>query len=289
MFNIDTSDPTKLSLVGNPVDTQGEFPVAVAYSSTLQQACVVNGGAVSNVACYSVSASSGLSPVSGFTVSSFGLNQTTPPQGPPSTVSDIFFAPGSKSLHVTVKGPNFGDGALLSFPCDAAAGVCDTATASTPDGTAVLFGSVFINDNTFLATDASFGAATIQIDENDLANPRVLRTTPIEGQGASCWSAFSKTTKTSFVMDVLVNHIVEVDANGGIASAVNLTNGNTGMTDGQVGGDFLYALSPLNDSVAVAVMDLSGGAGKQKEKQTFTVQGAGKLSVGLQVFPAVSF
>ncbi|KAF8535692.1 hypothetical protein BDD12DRAFT_892068 [Trichophaea hybrida] len=291
MFSIDTANPTYLTLVGEPVDTQGEFPVSVAYSSALKQACVVNGGAVSNVACYTVDRAAGLAPVEGFMVKDFGLNQTTPPMGPLSTVSDIFFSPDSSGLHVTIKGPNFGDGSLLSFPCNIESRLCKAPTANKPNGTAVLFGSSFINKTTFLAADASFGAVTIQIDKTATGfEQTVLSTTPINGQRATCWTAFSRKTNTVFVTDAQVNHIVEINPdNGSIVSTVNLTNSGKGNFDLQVGGDFLYALSPLKESVSVTVLDLSSGPGAPKEKQTFSIPGiVGQSSTGMQVFPAVS-
>jgi len=291
MFSIDTANPTYLTMVGEPVDTQGEFPVSVAYSSALKQACVVNGGAVSNVACYTVDGTAGLAPVEDFMVKDFGLNQTTPPMGPLSTVSDIFFSPDSSGLHVTIKGPNFGDGSLLSFPCNIETGLCEAPTANKPNGTAVLFGSSFVNNTTFLAADASFGAVTIQIDKTATGfEQTLLSTTRINGQRATCWSAFSQKTNTVFVTDALVNHIVEINpADGSVVSTVNLTNGDEGNLDVQVGGDFLYALSPLKESVSVAILDLSGGPGASKEKQTFSIKGVmGQSSTGMQVFPAVS-
>ena len=36
MFTINSFDPTHLTLVGEPADTLGEFPVSVAYSPNLK-------------------------------------------------------------------------------------------------------------------------------------------------------------------------------------------------------------------------------------------------------------
>lgn len=79
LFIIDPADPTKLTLLGAPADTLGEFPMSVTISTKLKQACVANSGAKAGIACFSISAKgltaldSGLRP--------FALNQTTPPSG----------------------------------------------------------------------------------------------------------------------------------------------------------------------------------------------------------------
>src|SRR5947207_7717037 len=100
MFNIDPVDPTCLQLVGRPVSTLGDFPVAVAYSPHLRMACVVNGGAKDGVTCFSVDAAKGLDTLD-TAPRPFNIGQSTPPSGPLGTVSDIFFAPDNSSLIVT--------------------------------------------------------------------------------------------------------------------------------------------------------------------------------------------
>ncbi len=45
-----------------------------------------------------------------------GLNQASPPVGPPSTVSDIVFNPSSTALFVTVKGDGTNPGSVYAYP-----------------------------------------------------------------------------------------------------------------------------------------------------------------------------
>lgn len=121
MFHIDTKNPTNLTLI-NSAPSLGEFPNTVAYSSALKTgnfsslfdfrhvldlihllACVANSGAVAGVACFSVDHAKGLTPVTPlYPIPS--LHQTTPPNGPYNTTSDIQFSPDSKYLMLTVKG-----------------------------------------------------------------------------------------------------------------------------------------------------------------------------------------
>jgi hypothetical protein len=64
MFFIDKDDPYHPRLL-NTAPTLGEFPSAVAYSSRLKTACVINGGAVGGVSCFSTDHAEGLTPVGG--------------------------------------------------------------------------------------------------------------------------------------------------------------------------------------------------------------------------------
>ena len=120
MFTIDPNDPTKLAKIGQDVYTLGEFPVSVALSASLGQACVANSGAKAGVACFSMSSITGLAPLDTslrafdinrkhlFIIASFcstDYNQeTTPPIGPTNTVSQVFFDENSTALFTTVKG-----------------------------------------------------------------------------------------------------------------------------------------------------------------------------------------
>ena len=49
MFAINEKDPSKLTMVGTPVSTGGEFPVAMAVNPIGNTVCVANGGAVNGV------------------------------------------------------------------------------------------------------------------------------------------------------------------------------------------------------------------------------------------------
>jgi hypothetical protein len=284
-FQIDDTDPTKLTPIGDPVDTLGEFPVSVAFSQEINQACVVNGGAIAGVACYNVD-NEALTPNS--LLRPFNISQTTPPVGPLGTVSHIFFNSESTALITTVKGnPMTGTAGFLSvFPITEGNQIATQDVQSAPSGTKVLFGSQNIGPNMILSTDAAFGAAIISIDPTTSIGT-TLATTNITDQKATCWAAFSKTTNTTFVSDVGVNHVVEIDGMGNILEDLQLTNGNPGLIDLAVGGSFVYALSPGNGgnaTTAVTVLDISGGRGSAKEIQNFKVSGAGVNSQGLQVF-----
>ena len=263
MFTIDSADPTKLTMVGQPADTLGEFPMSVALSATLGQACVANSGAKNGIACFSMSATAGLTPLD-TALRSFNINQTTPPVGPTNTVSQTFFNADSTALLTTVKGnPAVNNTGFLSVFPVANNAVSTQDVRSSPAGTAVLFGTALIpNSNNLFVTDASFGSATLALSSANIAT--VSASTKIADQAATCWAAFSDVTGSAFVTDVAVNHLVEVDTtSGALIKETNLTNGNPGMIDLVSAGNFIYALSPGNATVksAVTVFDVSGGQG----------------------------
>ncbi|KAK2767807.1 hypothetical protein FQN54_003966 [Arachnomyces sp. PD_36] len=287
MFNIDAADPTKLTAVGEPVDTMGEFPVSVDISTKLSQACVANGGAQAGVACFSMDTQAGLQPLD-CKARQFNINQSTPPVGPEGTVSHTFFNSDETALLTTVKGnPATGDPGFLSmFPIENGQ-VSMQDVQSSPNGTAVLFGSTNIpGTSNILATDASFGGAVINIDGS--GQGQVVAMAEIGNQKATCWATFSESTGTAFVTDVGVNHVVEIDpSDGTILQETTLTNGNPGLIDLQAAGDFVYALSPGDGTVApaVTVLDVSGGPGSAKEIQNFNPQGAiSANAMGMTVF-----
>ena len=49
MFKIDFENPAKLTMVGSPVSSGGEFPVSIAINDQGTMACVVNAGQVNGV------------------------------------------------------------------------------------------------------------------------------------------------------------------------------------------------------------------------------------------------
>ncbi|KAH8672587.1 hypothetical protein BGZ60DRAFT_405186 [Tricladium varicosporioides] len=283
MFTIDPTDPTKLTLVGKPADTLGEFPISVTISTKLNQACVANTGAKAGISCFSMSATEGLKALD-TNLRVFDIKQTTPPVGPLNTVSQTFFNADSTALYTTVKGnPAVNNKGFLSvFPVKNGQ-VSTQDVRSSPNGTAVLFGSALIpNSSNIFVTDASFGSTTLAISSNNTATVKAMTTIP--GQKATCWATISNFTNTAFVTDVANNHLVEVNTmNGNIINTLVLQNGNQGMIDLVSAGKFIYALSPGNVTVpaAVTVFDISGGSGTAKEIQNFKPTGVTGSAQGM--------
>jgi hypothetical protein len=309
MLTISASDPTKLTLVGQPVAIPGEFPTTVGASLKNKLVCVGTTGAKAGISCTNFS-NRGLGAMDA--LREFDIGQTTPPVGPTNTVSHAFFSEDESSLFVTVKGdPAVNKTGFLSvFPVEidcqgqgqqqgrgrgrksaaSSASLSRQDTRSSPEGTAVLFGSSIIpgQPNSVFATDASFGGAILDVSPaNDAATLRAKQA--IDGQAATCWVAISPATNTAFVTDVAVNRVVEMSLqDASILGQLDLSaNGDPGLIDLRAAGNFVYALSPGNGTTeaAITVLDVSGGPGTAKQVQHFQMgaMGVGKNAQGLAV------
>jgi hypothetical protein len=298
MLAISASDPTKLSLVGQPVAIPGEFANTVAASLKNRIVCVGTSGALAGISCSSFSAR-GLHPMDN--LRPFDLGQTTPPVGPTNTVSQTFFSADESMLFTTVKGdpPTNKTGFFSAFPVQrirarsrkgirTKAAVSSIDQRSTPEGTVVLFGSQAIPGTTnVIATDAAFGAAILSVDPAS-GQATTIATGKVQGQVATCWVTVSPVTGTAFVTDVATNRIVEMSVkDASVLSELDLSaNGNPGLIDLRAAGNFIYALSPGNGTTeaAVTVVDISGGSGSAKMIQNFGLSGvAGQNSMGMAV------
>lgn len=291
MLAISRSDPTKLSVVGEPVKVPGEFPNTVAASAKNNIVCVGSTGAKAGVSCSSFS-KKGLTAMD--ELRPFDLGQTTPPVGPTNTVSQVLFSEDESMVLTMVKGdPAVNKTGFMAVytvqECDGAAAVVSKdETRSSPQGTAVLFGSQVIpgTSNVF-ATDAAFGAAILSVDPAS-CKATTVATREVEGQKATCWVAISPATKTAFVTDVGRNRLVEMSVeDASILSSLDLScNGDPGLIDLAAAGNFIYALSPGNGTTkaAVSVVDVSSGSGSAKMVQHFELaEMAGKTAMGMKV------
>lgn len=295
MFAIDARDSTKLTMVGQPVAVPGEFPNTVAASAKNKLVCVGSSGALAGVSCSSFSAN-GIGAMD--SLRKFDLKQTTPPVGPTNTVSHAFFSNNEDTLFTTVKGdPNVNNtGFLAAFSVSNARGgpkhnavaaksVSSQAVNSSPNGTAVLFGSSTIPGTSDLfVTDASFGGAVLSIDtKTDIATLKGKGA--VDGQKATCWATVSTATNTAFVADVGTNRLVEMSlTDASILGQIDLSaNGDPGLIDLKAAGGFVYALSPGNGTTQAAVTVVNA-VGKQ-QVQHFQLQalGVGKNAQGMAV------
>jgi len=290
MLTVSRDDPTKLTMVGAPVKVPGEFPNTVAASAKSNIVCVGMTGAKAGVSCSSFS-DKGLSAMDD--LRPFDLKQTTPPAGPTNTVSQVLFSDDESMLFTMVKGdPAVNNtGFMASFNVEQAGqgmAVSMQEARSSPEGTAVLFGSQVIpGTSKVFATDASFGAAILEVD-GQTCEATTVATGEVEGQMATCWVAISEMTETAFVTDVGRNRVVEMSLeDASVISELDLTcNGDPGLIDLAAAGNFLYALAPGNGttSAAVTVLDVSGGSGSAKMVQHFELKGmAGKTAMGMKV------
>lgn len=259
MFAIDPLNPTKLTMVGKPAAVPGDFPVTVGASAKNKLICVGATGAKSGVSCAPFS-SKGLGQMD--QLRPVGLNQTTPPVGPPNTIAQVFFSEDEKTVYASVKGDPATNttGTLGVFaveqPCDGrgAVAVSQEGKLNHLDETVVLFGATNLKGSSnIIAADAAFGAVMLSVDTASGA-ASVKNVVDIAGQKATCWAVLSPETNTVFLSDAGADRLVEVSStDGSIKSVSNLGTNDPGFNDLKAAGSFIYALSPGNTTVGPAV------------------------------------
>ncbi|KAF4502164.1 hypothetical protein FAGAP_1644 [Fusarium agapanthi] len=290
MLRVSRSNPTKLQMVGKPVQVPGEFPNTVAASAKNGVVCVGSTGAKAGVSCSSFSRQ-GLGAMD--ELRTIDLGQTTPPAGLTNTLSQVLFSEDESMLFTMVKGdPAVNNTGFISVANvemnNGVAAVSKQDARSSSEGTAVLFGSQVIpRTSKVFATDASFGAAILDVDPNNCEATTAAKGA-VKGQIATCWVVISPATKSAFVTDVGRNRVVEMSLeDASVVSEFDLTcNGDPGLIDLAASGNFLYALSPGNGTTqaAVTVLDVSGGSGSAKMVQHFELAGmASNTAMGMKV------
>ena len=284
MFVIYPWDPLHPHLVGQPVDTQGEFPTSVDYSPKLQVACVLNGGAIAGVACFDVSFFGGLKPRGSLRPLS-ELKQKTPPTGPPGTGSQISFNPDSTTILVTIKGspgPPAAPGYIYAFPVTSKGDVGPTPVVSQISDLILDFSINFLGSNNLaMITDPAFGASFVSIG-TDLKVTETKHTV-IPNQGAACWGVYSPRYDAAYVIDAGRPNITLLDpASGAIKGAINYDAAAKGGFDTAINRQWLYALT--GDS-SLLVVHLEGSGGQQVQKYPLADYGPAGHWQGMAAWP----
>jgi len=272
MFKINQNNPTKLKMVGGPVSSGGEFPTSVAFSTAKNMVCVVNGGEINGVQCYKPDEKLGLVALPN-TNRPLNLPQTTPPTGPPGSVSDILFSEDSKRLLVSVKGVPPTPGFVASWDVADDGALSANFTASPPaQGGLLPFSMTLIpGKNAVLATDAGIGFSTFDLSTLGAGGAGTAKSQvfPITGQGATCWSSFSQKTQSFFLTDIRTDIVTEVavadDLSGKIVKQYPLVPGSATIDNAIASlpnNDFLYVLSANATSIDVLALNGQGQAAK---------------------------
>lgn len=100
MFRINTSNATDLHYINSSPITGGDFPNTIAVSAKHKLVCVATTGKANGVSCATFDRN-GLGTFD--SLRPLGLTQSTPPTGPPNTVSQVSFTEDEEFLAVTVK------------------------------------------------------------------------------------------------------------------------------------------------------------------------------------------
>jgi hypothetical protein len=158
VFSINPADATNLQMIGQPVGSNGQFPMSLAINKAGNTVCALNGGEINGVSCFKVDKTAGLVPIAN-TVRSLNINQTTPATGPAGTASHVVFSEDNSQLIASVKGvpPTPGFIAVWDVAADGSLSA-DFQSIAPASGGLLPFSMTVINgQNAILATDAGLG------------------------------------------------------------------------------------------------------------------------------------
>uniref|UniRef100_A0A8H7Y8Z6 3-carboxymuconate cyclase n=1 Tax=Psilocybe cubensis TaxID=181762 RepID=A0A8H7Y8Z6_PSICU len=287
MFAINPNNPTKLTMVGSPVSSEGEFPMSVAINAKGSMVCVLNGGTVNGVNCYTPDSKLGLIAKPN-TLRSLGLNQTTPATGPAGTTSHIVFSEDGSKLIASVKGVPPTPGFLAAWDIAADGSLSAEPVKSTPAAGGLLPFSMTVipGTNAILATDAGvgfdifdFGSGGNGTSSGDSASSSVV---PIDGQSATCWSSFSSKSGNFYLTDIGTATVTEVNVSKNLTGSIvkqypqakgSATIDNDVATVGK--NNFLYVLAANATTVNVLSVNTPG---KATPVQNFNFASAAKAA-----------
>ncbi|KAJ8495345.1 hypothetical protein ONZ51_g1762 [Trametes cubensis] len=273
LFSINPKEPTDITPLGDPVSSEGEFPMSLAFNKAGTRLCVLNGGAVAGVNCFTVDKTLGLVSIPN-SLRTIALNQTTPPAGPPGTASQITFNDDESKLIASFKGlaPAVGFLALWDVQPDGSLSTEFTKMDTLPGGSLTFSLTPIPGKNAFVSTDPGVGFTVFDLDD-----PSKGSVIPIPGQGATCWSSFSAKTGNFFLDDVSTATVTEVHVDDNLKASIvkqyPLGSG-AGTIDNDVatinGKDFLFVMAAGAASVDVLALD---GPGKARKIDSMDIMG----------------
>ncbi|CDO73442.1 hypothetical protein BN946_scf185013.g77 [Trametes cinnabarina] len=263
LFSIDPKTPTNIQPLGDPVSSEGEFPMSLTFNTDGSRLCVLNGGTVNGVNCYTVDKKTGLTAMPN-TLRSLGLNQTTPATGPAGSTSHIIFSEDGKQLLASVKGvpPNPGMIAVWDVADDGSLSADFKAVAPPSGGLLPFSMTVIPGKNAVLSTDPGVG-----FDVFDFGSGNSSAAVKIDGQNATCWSSFSSKTDNFYLSDIGTSIVTEVHVDDNLkASIVKQYQQTQGAAtiDNDIatinGKDMMYVLAPGTQTVEVLALNSPGNA-----------------------------
>ncbi|PPQ96052.1 hypothetical protein CVT26_004684 [Gymnopilus dilepis] len=298
MFSINANNPSQLTMVGNPVSSEGEFPMSVAINENATMVCVLNGGAVNGVNCYKPDQKLGLIPMPN-TLRSLGLNQTTPATGPAGSASHVVFSEDGTKLFASVKGVPPTPGFIAAWDIASDGSLSAEPVKSTPSAGGLLPFSMTVipGMNAILATDAGIGfdifnfggssnganANSVNGTENAASNLSATSSVvAIDGQKATCWSSFSSKSGNFYLTDIGTSTVTEVNVDKNLKGTIvkqypQIANSATIDNDiATVGNNnFMYVLAPNATTVNVLQVNTPG---KAAPVQNFNFASAAKAA-----------
>jgi hypothetical protein len=206
LFAINPSHPSDIELI-SVVGSGGDFPISVDFNKAGDKLCVLNGGEVNGVKCFSVSSQTGLTSIP-HTMRSMELNQTTPPVGPAGTASQVLFSDDGSHLLASVKGSPMVPGFLAVWDVSAQGALSQNYRKIAGPGGATPFGMNLIPGiDAVLVADPAVG---FDIFDIALANASADAHN-VSGQSANCWTSHSAKLGSFYLTDAAKSIVTEVN------------------------------------------------------------------------------
>jgi hypothetical protein len=186
-----------------------------------------------------------------------------------------------------VKGNGVTPGYIYSYPVEWDGSIATKPVVSRPSELALDFSINFLGeDSRAVITDPSYGASLVDITPS--LEFSVAAKVPIAGQSAICWSVYSASFDTIFILDAGVTNITLLDPwSGAIKGTIDGAADTGGNLDAKANGQYLYV---LNAAAYVSVIDNTGltRGDMPKEIQSFNLSSLGSRQgyMGLAIFPS---
>ncbi|KAJ7698145.1 hypothetical protein B0H17DRAFT_1051234 [Mycena rosella] len=280
IFQIDFQNPAFVRMIGQPVSSQGNFPVSATINTQNGNVCVLNAGQNNGVSCYTVDLRKGLVPIAN-SVRSLNQKLTTPPANPDNTPSQILFSDDGKRLFASVKGSNNTAGFVAAWTVNDDGSLSPNFDKNTPNGGQNPASLTIIRGaDALMNTDIGKGINILDFG-NGSTKTQKTQDLLIGGSSHTAWGEFSDATKNYYITDSDKDLYTElsIDPKTLAAKGVKQYPQKKGSTpiDQEValidGKDTAYLLSPGDMTVQILALV---GPGDAQQRDSFDMAKAAK-------------
>ncbi|KAJ6513506.1 hypothetical protein DFH09DRAFT_1049388 [Mycena vulgaris] len=280
VFQIDFQNPAFVRMIGQPISTQGNFPVSATINTQNGNVCVLNAGQTNGVSCYKVDLRKGLVPIEN-SVRSLNLKLSTPPANPDNTPSQILFSDDGKRLFASVKGSKDTTGFVAAWTVNDDGSLSPDFQKNTPNGGQNPASLTIVRGaDALMNTDIGKGINILDFGNGSTTAVKT-QDLKIDGSVHTAWGEFSDATKNYYISDsdTAIYTELSIDPNNLDVKGVKQYPQKKGSfpIDQEValidGKDTAYLLSP--GSMTIEILALVG-PGDAQQRNAFDIADAAK-------------